>query len=262
MKITAGQYKGRIIIVPKFDSLRPITDRVRQSIFNVLGHELRGKIVLDLYAGTGALGLEALSRWADQVVFVDKNKQATATIKKNVDQPLFKNQSHVVLGDLSAYILSNRRLGQVFDLIFIDPPYAELDLTIVARAADLLQLRGLVILSSSSRAQIPKKIGSLTTVKTKIYGDTKITYLRKTKWYADVVELVYTSFAVAPSARVVELVYTHALGACARKSLEVRVLSLAPSADTHQRWVITDFDLKERERWAYAKAKAGRLARI
>jgi 16S rRNA (guanine966-N2)-methyltransferase len=122
MRIIGGQFRGRKLFAPKGLQIRPTADRVREAIFNILGDRVRGARVADLFAGTGAMGLEALSRGAARAVFVDAHPAALASIRRNLEtmglaEPL------VLRADLS------RGLGPLeangpFDLIFMDPPYA------------------------------------------------------------------------------------------------------------------------------------------
>jgi len=134
MRVVAGSLKGRRLVAPKTQTTRPTTDRVREAVFSVLtsaaGPELGGGPVLDAFAGSGALGLEALSRGAGPVVLVERDPEALAALKTNVATLGVENRTRVVVGDV--FSLARRGIGGgPFALILLDPPYT-LDPTIVA----------------------------------------------------------------------------------------------------------------------------------
>ncbi|WP_170515821.1 16S rRNA (guanine(966)-N(2))-methyltransferase RsmD [Ruegeria atlantica] len=128
MRIIAGEFRGRALAsVGKGDAgahLRPTTDRVRESLFNVLGHQIDfdGLRVLDLFAGTGALGLEALSRGAAQVTFVDDGRVAQGLIRKNIDLTRSADRTTLIRRDATRL---GENSGAPYDLIFLDPPYGK-----------------------------------------------------------------------------------------------------------------------------------------
>src|SRR5881275_1933328 len=119
MRIVAGQWRGRTLTSPTWEGLRPTSDRLRETLFNILGPTIRGAKVLDGYAGTGAIGIEAISRGAAEVTFVEKDPRAVKLIEANL----------AALGATGAIIRAGfadavtRLGGQVFDLIILDPPY-------------------------------------------------------------------------------------------------------------------------------------------
>ncbi len=123
MRIISGDSKGRKLAGPKTQSIRPTSDRVKESIFNILQHDVEERAVLDLFAGTGSLGIEALSRGAKRAFFVEKGRQAVALIQRNLaacgfsaEAEIFPKEVHRALG-----ILMGRE--EIFDLILMDPPY-------------------------------------------------------------------------------------------------------------------------------------------
>jgi 16S rRNA (guanine966-N2)-methyltransferase len=123
MRIISGTLKGRKLFAPTGMSLRPTSDRVKESLFNILGNEVKGKIVLDLFAGTGNIGLEALSRGAKRVVFVEKDEDAFRCLRRNLTLCGMENRSDILRKDVFDAI---DRLGgkkELFDLLFMDPPY-------------------------------------------------------------------------------------------------------------------------------------------
>lgn len=120
VRIIGGQYRRRLLDVPAVEGLRPTPDRVRETLFNWLGQELDGLRCLDLFAGSGALGFEAASRGASEVVLVEKVRNVADTLRRNV-QHLGAVQMQVQNQDASTYLRSGQGL---FDVIFVDPPYA------------------------------------------------------------------------------------------------------------------------------------------
>ena len=123
MRIIAGASKGRKLATPKSQSIRPTSDRVKESLFNILGSEVEGKVVLDLFAGTGNLGIEALSRGAKRVIFVEKGRQAVRLIQTNFNQFGLADRSEILPKDANRAIGILKQRGECFDLIFMDPPY-------------------------------------------------------------------------------------------------------------------------------------------
>jgi 16S rRNA (guanine966-N2)-methyltransferase len=120
MRIVAGQYRGRRLAAPAGLDTRPTSDRVREALFSILGNAVAGARVLDLFAGSGALALEALSRGAASAVLVEQDRRAAAAIEANVDALGIEN-ARVVRADALAWL---RRAGGEWDIVFLDPPYS------------------------------------------------------------------------------------------------------------------------------------------
>jgi 16S rRNA (guanine966-N2)-methyltransferase len=123
MRIISGRSKGRVLASPKGQAIRPTSDRVKESIFNILQNKLGGKVVLDLFAGTGNLGIEALSRGAKKAIFVEKERQALGLIQRNLTQFGLKERSEILPRDVRRAIGILRQRRECFDLILMDPPY-------------------------------------------------------------------------------------------------------------------------------------------
>jgi len=138
MRIVAGQYRGRTIKAPAGDATRPTTDRVREAVFSAIasiaGTDLGGGVVLDAFAGSGALGLEALSRGCSHAVFVDDDRHALSTIKDNVSALSAQADATVLSGDVVALVERGRLARAPYSLLLLDPPY-RLD---AARVASLV----------------------------------------------------------------------------------------------------------------------------
>jgi 16S rRNA (guanine966-N2)-methyltransferase len=175
MRIIAGADKGRRLVSPKNDLVRPTSDRVREFIFSIIGEDIQGSAMLDLFAGTGAVGLEAKSRGAADVVFVDASRQSLDIVRKNCE--LVGLQTGIIKGD-AAKVLGSGQLTGSFDYIFCDPPYlyAEFEL-ILAKIREFKRLNagGQVIYESSSRSDAPHVAG-FNIGKQKKMGDTQVTF--------------------------------------------------------------------------------------
>lgn len=134
MRVVAGAAKGRPLRAPKGTSTRPLTGRAKESLFSSLGAAVKGAEVLDLYAGTGSIGLEALSRGASRCVFVERDRRALSALRHNVEAVGLGGE--IVADDVDRFL--QRTTADAFDLVFVDPPYA-LPLASVAAVLDQLQ---------------------------------------------------------------------------------------------------------------------------
>ncbi|MFY2557854.1 16S rRNA (guanine(966)-N(2))-methyltransferase RsmD [Corallococcus terminator] len=183
MRIVSGSAKGRAIAGPKSTSLhiRPTADRVRETIFNVLGQFLDGQRVLDLYAGTGALGLEALSRGAGNVVLVDQDREAQALCRQNTDALGFASQVELLAQPVVRALESLRRRNERFELIFADPPYAARVVETVLEGvtgAALLAPSGMLVVEHDKREGAPDAHAGLTLEDQRRFGDTLVSFYR------------------------------------------------------------------------------------
>lgn len=194
MRISGGAAKGRKVGVKKAfiqkgegDELRPTSAKVRQAIFNILGERIIDAVFLDLYAGTGAVGVEALSRGAGKTVFVDDNSLRIRIIKEIAEKLGFKDRAVFVKDDAKHFlqkITLNPKLQTryFFDIIFVDPPYAsgELDAILpLIDEKDILRDNGIAITEHSSKKRLPEAIGRLKLIKNYKYGDTALSLYRK-----------------------------------------------------------------------------------
>ena len=127
MRVVAGSAGGRVLLAPEGTNTRPTSDRVREAIFNILFSlgATEDATVCDLYAGSGALGIEALSRGAKHCTFVERDREAVAVIQENLDTLGFSDTATVVQADVLAWVERSHEQGSSFDLVLADPPYAE-----------------------------------------------------------------------------------------------------------------------------------------
>jgi 16S rRNA (guanine966-N2)-methyltransferase len=173
-RITAGTLRYKVIRQPG-EGTRPVSQKIRQAIMNVLGEDLSGLTVLDLYAGSGALGFEALSRGADSVVAVEKAHAAAKCLQANAAELGVQSEYKIAQEDVKAFL---RHTEDSYDIIFFDPPYASFDAGLAELAADKLDEAGVLVISCSSREKLADILGSAHLVKTREYGDTQIAYYK------------------------------------------------------------------------------------
>ena len=184
MRIVAGKFKGRELLGPTSIATRPTSDRVRESLFNILAHgvegfEMEGARVMDLFAGTGALGLEALSRGAKFCQFVEESAEARGIIRKNADA--FGAIGQCKIWKRDATDLGSCAPQSPFELAFIDPPYGQgLGKKALQALVDgsWLTAGGMVVLEDSEAAEVAEVVG-LTLVDTRIYGAACVRIYRK-----------------------------------------------------------------------------------
>lgn len=180
MRIISGDWKGRCLKTVRGMQTRPTSDKVKGAIFNILGSKVVNAKVLDLFAGTGNLSFEALSRGAVHAVLVEKNSRAWETVREN--QVLLGAEERVNILKMDAYSYLNQKRQEKFDLIFLDPPYRQgiVDKVLsFLRDNPLLNPKGVVIIETASDEKIPEDIFPLERIITKEYGDTKIWFLQE-----------------------------------------------------------------------------------
>jgi 16S rRNA (guanine966-N2)-methyltransferase len=184
MRITGGTLRSRALKAPRGQATRPTTDRVREALFGILASagEIEGTRVLDLYAGTGALGLEALSRGAETALFVESGREALAALRANVTALGLDDRAQIVAADVASAM--RRVLGAgPFDLVFADPPWALVEkgppsavLSDLARCGGIAT-EGRVVLEHSARTP-PFDVDGLVRLDTRRYGDTALTFYK------------------------------------------------------------------------------------
>ena len=123
LRIIAGEFKGKKLYSVRGKTIRPTADRTRESMFNILSHQVPGAMVLDLFAGTGALGIEALSRGAESAVFVDNSRESLSVIRRNVESCALDDRANIIKWNIEKNLNCLKSVKTGFDLVFIDPPY-------------------------------------------------------------------------------------------------------------------------------------------
>lgn len=180
MRIISGTSKGRRLVTPKGPALRPTSDRVKESIFNILGGEVEGKFVLDLFAGTGNLGIEALSRGAKKAVFVEKGRQALRLIRRNVIQIGLEGRVEIIPRDASRAIGILKWRGEIFDLIMMDPPYEKglIKRTLTKlNSHPIYHVNSILIIEHDRREPLPSIPEGWNLIRERRMGDTVISFL-------------------------------------------------------------------------------------
>lgn len=189
MRIVAGQFRGRTIDGPTWDGLRPTSDSLRETLFNVLGPSVLGARVLDAFAGTGAVGIEALSRGAAHVTLIDRDPRAIKLIEQNIarlsgggEANAATSRCAIIRGDFMTGITAAAATSDAsFDLVFLDPPYelAELDAAI-ARAGALIAPGGRVVVEHSRKREPVAVAPGLAKYRTLNAGDSALSFYTAT----------------------------------------------------------------------------------
>ena len=178
MRLTGGLDRGRRLFVPRGSRTRPTASKVREAIFNILGPPPGP--VLDLYAGSGALGLEALSRGATSAVFVERDGAALAALRRNVREAAVDTRARIIPGDVRG-ALRKLAAGDVrFSWVFMDPPYVKDTAGVLAElsGSELLTTCAVVIVEHDRRHPSPPSVGCLILTDQRQYGDTELSFYR------------------------------------------------------------------------------------
>jgi 16S rRNA (guanine966-N2)-methyltransferase len=179
MRLTGGLNGGRRLIAPRGRQTRPTAAKVREAIFNILGPPPEGN-VLDLYAGTGALGLEALSRGAAAAVFVEREHAPLVALRRNVKELGLEGRATVVAADVRTGLRRLTGTGTVFSWVFLDPPYVKETEGVLAElsGSGLLTSCAVVVLEHDRRNRPPESVGNLFLTDRRQYGDTELSFFR------------------------------------------------------------------------------------
>jgi len=180
MRIIGGRSKGRVLASPKGQAIRPTSDRVKESIFNALQDKMAGKVVLDLFAGTGNLGIEALSRGAKKVIFVEKERQALGLIQRNLTQFGLEERSEILPRDVKRAIGILKQRGECFDLILMDPPYEKglIRKTLLElNSQQIYHKDSILVIEHNRREPLPHILEGWNLIRQRRMGDTVITFL-------------------------------------------------------------------------------------
>lgn len=176
VRIISGKYGGRKIEAPNTSRTHPMSERARGALFNSIASELPGAIVLDAFAGTGALGLEAVSRGAAHATFIERDRTAQKVLAKNIELLGVEKTTTLIRASVAGWYdtMENRD----FDIIFADPPYHDPQFSTVSRLFGLLKPGGLMILSHPGRGEEPTNSG-IVVVDNRSYGNAHLTFYRR-----------------------------------------------------------------------------------
>lgn len=182
MRIIGGNAKGRRLFVPRGGSVRPTAARVKESLFNILPHDFTGLRVLDLFAGSGNLSIESLSRGAAETVLVEASARSATAIRENLRRFGVKTRAQLWVAPVSRTLRALAKRGERFDLIFLDPPYDKgllsPSLKLIAQG-NLLSSAGTVVAEHSAREALQPRYDSLVLNDQRHYGDTRLSFFRR-----------------------------------------------------------------------------------
>lgn len=179
MRVIAGEYGGRRLKALSGDNTRPTTDKVKESIFNIIGPYFEGGICLDLFAGSGGLSIEAISRGMDKAYLFEKDYKAYAVIKENIAITKEEHKFHLIKGDSKKLL---HRVEQAVDLIFFDPPYAKQTIVddLTAIVTNQLTHEGtIVVCETDSQVVLPEEIAMFTQWKRVVYGTIAVAFYER-----------------------------------------------------------------------------------
>lgn len=179
LRVIAGTAKGHKLKTPKGLSTRPTTDRVKESLFSILAPYLAEASVLDAFAGTGSLGIEALSRGAESAVFIDRSSECARIIRDNLIHTKLIDRSSILTMDVGTGLNKLAGEGRTFDIIFMDPPYSknfiEETLKIVEKNG-IIKDDGIIIAEHDKQDAVPDEVGRLKLGRSQKYGDTVLSF--------------------------------------------------------------------------------------
>ena len=179
MRVITGKARGVVLKTPEGMLTRPTSDRVKEALFSIINFDLPGATVLDLFGGTGQLGIEALSRGAKSAVFVDAREDACRLIRENLKRTKLEAQGKAVRADYLDYL---KRSREKFDIILLDPPYAEVFLENALKCIteiDILQSGGIIVAERPVEKELPFEFEGYTRSRDYKYGKTLLTIYRK-----------------------------------------------------------------------------------
>jgi 16S rRNA (guanine966-N2)-methyltransferase len=178
MRVVSGKCKGTSLKSVPGNSTRPTTDKVKEAIFNIIGPYFNGGIGLDLFAGSGGLGIEGLSRGLEKVIFVDRDGKAIQTIKENVTFCGLEEHSEVYRNEANRALKALIKRGLLIDVVFLDPPYKKQQLLALLTEMEQSQLiarEGVIVCEHSHDVELPEQIGNFQRTKREKYGIIHIT---------------------------------------------------------------------------------------
>lgn len=179
MRIIAGELKGRRLTSPSDYRVRPTTDKVKEAIFSMISPYIQDSIIFDMFAGTGNLGLEAISRGAKRAYFIDRDRTSIGLVRQNVLYCKVEDRAVIMMADYASAI---GKLSEQADVIFLDPPYDAgymVNCIEMISENDLLVDDGVIVAEHSSAETLPEEIGEMMLIKTKRYGKISVSLYEK-----------------------------------------------------------------------------------
>lgn len=183
MRVITGTARGRKLLAPEGLDTRPSSDMTKQAVFNILQNYVEGSSFLDLFAGSGQMGIEALSRGARSATFIDASPKAIAVVKENLKKCGMMDRARVAMMESVSFLQGP---GQPFDLAFLDPPYQKgLMEQVLPLLAPRMAPAGIIVCETERREELPEQVGDFTQSKTYFYGKAKLTVYRRPAWEED-----------------------------------------------------------------------------
>jgi 16S rRNA (guanine966-N2)-methyltransferase len=182
MRVIAGQFRSRRLKGTPPAGIRPTSDKLRETLFNILGPRVENSTFLDGYAGTGGVGIEAISRGARSVCFVDQSRKATGIIRENLKGLGVESGFRILESSLEKSVEGFEREGIVFDIAFLDPPYDREDLYtkgLELFAGSPVLSDGILVIEHSKRFMLPESVGALQRYRSVLHGDSGLAFYRK-----------------------------------------------------------------------------------
>lgn len=177
MRVITGIARGKNLKTLEGNDVRPTSQKIKEAVFSAIQFDIEGRRVLDLFAGSGQLGIEALSRGAKSAVFVDNSTASIKIIKQNIESTGFENSSKVYMSDYSSFTAMSR---DTFDIVFLDPPYKQGFLVPALKSVlPLMSEYGIIICEYPSEVEIPESICGFAVAKTYRYGKINVSIYRK-----------------------------------------------------------------------------------
>lgn len=178
MRVIAGTFRGRTLKSPTWEGLRPTSDRLRETLFNILAPRIEGARVLDGYAGTGAVGIEAISRGASHVTFVESDRRAQMLIAENLAKCGISGGYAIIRDRADRAFTELKAASATFDLVVLDPPYADAVAEVLPTAGAVLATDGLLVLEHARKRRPPEAAGRLVRTREVTAGDSGLAFYR------------------------------------------------------------------------------------
>lgn len=183
MRVTTGLARGRNLEAPQGLDTRPSSDMTKQAVFNIIQNYVEGAVFLDLFAGSGQMGIEALSRGAKTAVFIDNSPKAIEVIKANLKHCGLMEQARVAQMDAQSFLQGS---SQKFDIVFLDPPYQKQIIhQLFEQVVACMAPGGIIVCETERNEELPEGTGSYTEIKTYLYGKAKVTVYRQSNEQED-----------------------------------------------------------------------------
>lgn len=182
MRVIAGERKGMPLKAAQGTTTRPTTDKVKESIFNMIGPFFDGGLAVDLFAGSGGLGIETLSRGADNAIFIEKDGKAFQILQENIKKCRYEDQSELYKTDATRAVKALLKRDIEIDYLFLDPPYKKqeyYDLVFPLITENKLSNKGIIVCEHASNVELPEEFHDFKRTKQETYGDTVISIYKK-----------------------------------------------------------------------------------